>query len=102
MLWYQFGVYEVNYELAQASTDQAYADGLYAEIIRLARQTIDNCQNPDGICYVEETYYYAGLARAAMGETDSALLNFNTALQINANFQPAIEARDAILASASN
>lgn len=98
MLWYQFGVYEVNYELAQVSDDEAYANGLYAEIIRLARETINNCQNPDGICYVEETYYYAGLARAAMGETESAMTNFNTALQINSNFQPAIEARDALLA----
>lgn len=102
MMWYQFGIYETYYEVAQANPDQAVATGLYAEIIRLARQTIDNCQNPDGICYVEETYYYAGLARQALGESENALLNYNTALQINANFQPAITARDALLTSASN
>lgn len=101
MLWYQFGIYETYYEIAQASADSGIANGLYAEIVRLSRQTIDNCQNPDGICYVEETYYYAGLAREALGETENALLNYNTALQINANFQPAIDARDALLTSAS-
>lgn len=101
MLWYQFGIYETYYEIAQASADTGIANGLYAEIVRLARQTIDNCQNPDGICYVEETYYYAGLAREALGETENALLNYNTALQINSNFQPAIDARDALLTSAS-
>ncbi|MGJ3237283.1 MAG: C39 family peptidase [Anaerolineae bacterium] len=102
MMWYQFGIYETYYEIAQASADEARANGLYAEIIRLARETIQNCQNPNGICYVEETYYYAGLARAGLGETSNALSNFNTALQVNANFQPAIEARDSLLSSASN
>ncbi|MEO1288210.1 MAG: hypothetical protein AAFV93_10610, partial [Chloroflexota bacterium] len=102
MMWYQFGIYETYYEVAQASDDEAFASGLYAEIIRIARETIENCQNPDGICYVEETYYYAGMARSALGETQSALTNFNTALQVNSNFQPAVDARDALLGSASN
>ncbi|MGB7337334.1 MAG: C39 family peptidase [Phototrophicaceae bacterium] len=102
MMWYQFGIYETYYEVAQASDDPALSNGLYVEIISLARETIQNCQNPNGICYVEETYYYAGLARAALGETQNALTNLNTALQVNSNFQPAIDARDALLTSASS
>lgn len=102
MMWYQFGIYETYYEIAQVSTDEAFANGLYAEIIRIAGNTIENCQDPDGICYVEETYYYGGLARQALGEDQRALTNFNTALQINPNFQPVIDARDALVSSASN
>lgn len=99
MMWYQFGIYETYYEIAQSTADEALATGLYAEIIRIAADTIDNCKDPDGICYVEETYYYGGLARLALGEEQRALTNFNTALQINPNFQPAIDARDAHLSS---
>lgn len=97
MLWYQFGPYEAYYEVAQNSTDEVIATNFYNEIIRLARLTIDNCQNPDGICYVEETYYWGGMARAAIGETDRALNNFHTAIQINSGYQDAIDARDAII-----
>ncbi len=100
MMWYQFGIYETYYEVAQASTDPAYADGLYAEIFRVADNTIQTCQEGlDNVCFIEETYYYAGLAREAMGETNRALTNYNTALLINVNFQPAIDARDALVAS---
>lgn len=102
MLWYQFGPYEAYYEIAQASSDPDVATFRYNEIIQLANQTIQSCQNPDGVCYVEETYYYAGLARAAMGDTDRALANFGTALQVNSNFSPAIQARDELTTSASN
>jgi tetratricopeptide (TPR) repeat protein len=98
MLWYQFGPYEAYYEVAQHSSDPVEASNLYNEILRLARLTIDNCQNPDGICYIEETYYWGGMARVALGETDRALNNFYTALQINSNYQAAMEARDALLA----
>ncbi|MEO1644489.1 MAG: hypothetical protein AAFR67_04840, partial [Chloroflexota bacterium] len=102
MLWYQFGPYEAYYEIAQAADDPAVAQFRYNEILQLANQTIQSCQNPDGVCYVEETYYYAGLARAALGDTDRALANLGTALAVNSNFTPAIQLRDELVASASN
>ena len=102
MMWYQFGPYEAYYEVAQGSTDPNEATNLYNEILRMARLTIDNCKNPDGICYVEETYYWGGMARLALGETDRALNNFYTALQINTNYQAAMDARDTILAASTN
>jgi hypothetical protein len=99
ILWYQFGPYEAYYEVAQNSSDPNVATNLYTEIIRLSQWTVENCQNPDGVCYVEESYYWAGKAREALGERDRALTNYNTAIQINSNYQAAIQARDALLAA---
>jgi tetratricopeptide (TPR) repeat protein len=79
MLWYQFGPFE------------AYnAMGRYGDSVRLAQQNL----NDGGGQYVEETFYYAGVAREEMGETDRALQNYNAAISFNPNFTPAIEARD--------
>ncbi|MEM6530427.1 MAG: hypothetical protein AAF653_19160 [Chloroflexota bacterium] len=79
MMWYQFGPFE------------AYnAVGRYDDTITLAQQNL----NDGGGQYVEETYYYAGVAREGMGDTQRALTNYNTALQFNPNFTPAREARD--------
>jgi len=81
MAWYQFGPYE------------AYLNtGRYEDVINLAQATL----NDGGGQYVEETYYYAGLARAAMGERDRALLNLDGAIAFNPNFQPARDAREQI------
>lgn len=102
MMWYQFGPYEAYYEVAQASTDPNVAANYYAEIIRVSQTTIESCKNPDGVCYVEESYYWAGRAREALGEIDRALTNYNTAIQINSNFDAAIGARDALIASSGN
>ena len=44
--------------------------------------------------YVEETYYYAGVAREGLGEINRALDNYNAAITFNPNFYPAREARD--------
>jgi hypothetical protein len=84
MLWYQFGPFEAYMEM-----------GRYGDVVRLAQNNL----NDGGGQYVEETFYYAGLAREALGETDRALTNFNTAIQFNPNFTPAIEARDRLLNS---
>ena len=82
MLWYQFGPFE------------AYnAVGRYGDSVRLAQQNL----NDGGGQYVEETYYYAGVAREGLGETDRALQNYNAAINFNPNFTPAIEARDTLL-----
>lgn len=78
MLWYQFGIYEAYYQV-----------GRYDDMLALARAKLDD----GGGQYVEETYYYGGLARAARGETERAINNFNGAISFNPNFTPAREAR---------
>lgn len=84
MLWYQFTPYEAY--LAVGRTD---------EVIQLARATLDD----GGGQFVEETYYYGGLAREAMGERDRAIDNLNGAISFNPNFSPAREARDQLMGS---
>jgi hypothetical protein len=87
MLWYQFGPYE------------AYnAVGRYQDILDLARIQLNETGTSQ---YIEETYYYAGLAREGLGETDRALNNYLEAIRLNPNFAPALEARDALQARLS-
>jgi len=86
MFWYQFGAWEAYYHT-----------GRYDDMIRIARQN----QNDGGGQYVEETYYYLGMAREGRGELDKALENYITALTFNPNFSPAREARDRLRAESS-
>lgn len=83
MLWYQFGPFEAYYHV-----------GRYNDMIALAQQNL----NDGGGQFVEETFYYGGLARQGLGEYERALSNFNAALDFNPNFTPAQEARDALVA----
>ena len=82
MFWYQFGAWEAYYHTER-----------YGDMIRIARQN----QNDGGGQYVEETYYYLGLAREGRGETSLALENYNVALSFNPNFSPAREAKERLL-----
>lgn len=79
MLWYQFGPFEAYYRV-----------GRYYDVLDLVRFNLST--TPEGEHAIEETYYYAGLARAALGETERAILNLRQALLINPNFVPAAEA----------
>lgn len=79
MLWYQFGPFEAYYHV-----------GRYQDMLTLAAANL----NDGGGQYVEETFYYAGLAREGLGENDRALTNLNTAIQFNPNFTPARTAID--------
>jgi tetratricopeptide (TPR) repeat protein len=72
MLWYQFGPYEAY-----------YATGRYADVLLLADVTLQN--RP----YFEESFYYKGLAHAALGDARSARANLEKALAFNPNFTPA-------------
>ena len=87
MFWYQFGAWEAYYHTER-----------YDDMIRIARQN----QNDGGGQYVEETYYYLGMAREGRGELDKALQNYITALTFNPNFTPAREARDRLRAAGSS
>ncbi len=73
--WYQFTPFEAY-----------YAVGRYQDVLNLV-ETLRNGSND----FVEEAFYYAGLARAAMGERDRAINNFNAVLSFNPNFTPARE-----------
>ncbi len=87
IFWYQFGTLEAYYQTER-----------YDDMIRIARQN----QNDGGGQYVEETYYYLGMAREGRGELDKALQNYITALTFNPNFTPAREARDRLRAASES
>ncbi|NDJ60355.1 MAG: hypothetical protein GYB67_04470 [Chloroflexi bacterium] len=82
MMWYQFGPFEAYLNVAR-----------YDEVIALAQSNL----NDGGGQWVEETFYYAGLARAAMGEPGRAIANLDQAIFLNANFTAAREARDSLV-----
>jgi len=79
MLWYQFGPY-----------DAYYKTGRYEDVILLADVTLKD--RP----YFEESYYYKGLALAAMGDEDGARQNLERAVVFNPNFNPAVEALETL------
>jgi hypothetical protein len=81
MMWYQFGPFEAY-----------YAVGRYDDMLALAQANLTD----GGGQYVEETFYYAGLARQALGDTQRALDNYTNAVAFNPNFHPAQEALDAL------
>ncbi|MCY4064095.1 MAG: C39 family peptidase [Chloroflexi bacterium] len=86
MFWYQFGTWEAYYHTER-----------YDDMIRIARQN----QNDGGGQYVEETYYYLGMAREGRGEVSKALQNYDIALTFNPNFSPAREAKERLLTESS-
>ena len=74
MLWYQFGPYEAYYET-----------GRYEDVLLLADVTLKD--RP----YFEESFYYKGLAQAALGDTAAARDNLARAVAFNPNFAPAAQ-----------
>lgn len=64
--------------------------GRYEDTIVLAQANL----NDGGGQYVEETFYYAAVAREKLGETQRAIDNYRGALDFNPNFTPAKEALD--------
>ena len=75
MLWYQFGPYEAYYQI-----------GRFDDVVLLAENTLKD--RP----YFEESYYYKGLAEAALGETRQARADLEKAVRFNPLFTPAIDA----------
>lgn len=75
MLWYQFGPY-----------DAYYQTGRYQDVILLADVTLKD--RP----YFEESFYYKGMALAALGDTGAARENLEKATSFNPNFAPAVAA----------
>ncbi len=77
MLWYQFGPYEAYYQT-----------GRYQDVIDLADVTL--YQRP----YFEESYTYRGLAKIAIGETNSGKRDLQAAVEFNPRYQIAQETLD--------
>lgn len=75
MLWYQFGPYEAYYQA-----------GRYVDVVLLANTTLE------GRPFFEESYYYRGLAQAAMGDLDNARLSLQDAVDFNPFFALAADA----------
>jgi len=75
MLWYQFGPYE-----------SYHAVGRYDDVIALADTTLATANN------LEESYYWRGTSRLALGDADGARADFETALRYHENWPPAVVA----------
>ncbi|MFP4346569.1 MAG: C39 family peptidase [Anaerolineales bacterium] len=79
MIWYQFGPYEAYYTV-----------GRYQDVITLADQILEVTPN------LEESYYWRGRARLALGNVDGARADFKSALKYHEGWQPAVDALTAL------
>ena len=75
MLWYQFGPF-----------DAYHAVGRTGDILTLADATLANTRS------IEEIHYWRGVALAAQGNAEGARQSWQRALEINRNFDPALQA----------
>lgn len=76
LLWYQDGPYAAYYHT-----------GRYQDVINLAHATLVNVDKP----VLEETYYWRGMAKAALGDRDGAIQDLRRAYTLNPNSTPAGE-----------
>lgn len=76
MLWYQTGPYFAY-----------FYTGRYQDVINLATQTIDFVEKP----YLEESFYWRGLARGAVGEVQGDIDDQKTALTYHPGFSPSLQ-----------
>jgi tetratricopeptide (TPR) repeat protein len=72
LMWYMFGPYDAYFRM-----------GRFNDVITLANNTEATT------AYVEETFYWRGLAYAALGQQDAALNELNRAISFNPNFTDA-------------
>ena len=76
MLWYQTGPYFAYYGV-----------GRYYDLLYLADGTLNAMQGDKNL---EESYYWRGMARAALGDTAAAIEDYRLSLQYHPEFPPAI------------
>jgi len=72
-LWYQTGPYFAY-----------YYSGRYQDVINLANSTLEAISEPT----LEESFYWRGMARLALGETGNAADDFRESVRLNPNFGP--------------
>jgi len=75
-LWYQDGPYRAY-----------YFSGRYPDVIRMADATLSAAGAP----ILEESFYWRGKARQALGDTDGAIADYRAAAQLNPNSTPALQ-----------
>jgi hypothetical protein len=76
MMWYQTGPYKAY-----------FYSGRHNEVINLATHTLANMSEP----VLEESYYWRGLAREAIGDVPGAIEDLRAALNMHPGFQPALD-----------
>ncbi len=76
MLWYQTGPYFAYYGV-----------GRYYDLLYLADGTLNAMQSDKNL---EESYYWRGMARAALGDSAAAIEDFQLSLKYHPGFEPAI------------
>jgi tetratricopeptide (TPR) repeat protein len=74
LLWYQDGPYAAYYHT-----------GRYQDVINLAHSTLINVDKP----VLEETYYWRGMAKSALGDRAGAIEDLQQAYTLNPNSTPA-------------
>ncbi|HSL30339.1 MAG TPA: C39 family peptidase [Anaerolineales bacterium] len=74
LLWYQDGAYAAYYHT-----------GRYQDVINLAQSTLVNIDKP----VLEETYFWRGMAKEALGDRAGALEDLQRAYALNPNSTPA-------------
>jgi hypothetical protein len=79
VLWYQTGPFFAY-----------YYSGRYYDVINLATITLDTMDEP----ILEESYYWRGLAREALGDRAGAIDDYRAALEHHPEFGPAVDALD--------
>lgn len=84
MLWYQFGPYEAYYQT-----------GRYQEVIALANDVLGRVDDH------EESYYWRGLARKALGNLEGARADFQAALRYKPSYREATLALQELRAQGS-
>jgi tetratricopeptide (TPR) repeat protein len=75
-MWYQTGPYWAY-----------FYSGRYYDTLYLADGTLNAMQGDQNL---EESYYWRAMARQALGDTQSAIQDFSSALQYHPGFEPAI------------
>lgn len=75
MTWYQTGPYWAYYYSTR-----------YQDVIALANKTLNEWSGET----LEESIYWRGMARLAIGETDNAIADFRQAVYLNPNFGPGL------------
>ena len=75
MLWYQTGPYWAY-----------YYSGRYQDVINLATTTLAAMSEP----ILEESYYWRGLAKAALGDKAGAIADLEESVRLNPHFRPGL------------
>jgi tetratricopeptide (TPR) repeat protein len=75
MMWYQTGPYFAY-----------FYSGRYYDVLDLATRTLNNMSKPT----LEESFYWRGMAKAALGDTAGAIEDFRASLKWHPNFAPSL------------